>query len=161
MCRNISLIYTEACISDIDQLIHIRYEEQSEIYPAMSAYPNFKEDLQKYFKQAIMSEEKKIFVVKDVNNIVATMIFSIEQQPPQFFDNGKYAYLCNVYTDRKYRRKGIQNKMYQMAVNCLMKENVAALYCDTHMPQMVSFLTKMKWTNSKEYYNIYLRKTII
>jgi len=150
------LVAEEARAEDIGELVGMRCREQRELYPGVTPYAEFEADFRRFLRASIGRRRRLILVARQDGRIVATAFFSIERQPPQFVDNGCYAYLCNVYTDEKYRRRGILSDLYRTALPLLRERGVCALYCDTRMAGMERFLLQNGWSSRNDYYTLEL-----
>ena len=73
-------------------------------------------------------------------------------------DNGKQGYICNVYTDEKYRNKGIGNSLLNKAINKCKKLNVKYIDINIMYKNEIakSIYKKLNFTE----YEIKLRKNI-
>lgn len=140
---------------DIDELVNMRISEQTEIYD--SPVPeDFVRDVREYFLRALTNEDVLCFVaLSDAGDIAATCTLTIEHQPPQLGDNGIYAYLCNAYTKPLYRRRGIQQKLTEYALDEVRKLGVCAVYFDSHMDGETAMAKKLGFVQRTDYYSIY------
>ena len=117
--------------SDIDKLSLIRVKEQKEDWN--SEFED-KYDLVKSTKIYLEKHLNKDFIafIEEIdNNIVATCCLQIIEYLPQCNDNGKQGFICNVYTDEKYRRKGIQTKLLKEVINYAKEINLCELDLST------------------------------
>ncbi len=147
----------EAHHTDIEALVALRCAEQREIYPAASEPVAFRSEFSDYLRRAVADPDTIVIVCrrKTDDAVVATLSASIEHQPPQFIDNGVYAYLCNAYTHPEYRRRKLLERMYDRIVPILRERQVAALYADSIMPAIHAFLQRRGWTRRHDYLSRY------
>lgn len=117
--------------SDIDKLSLIRVKEQKEDWDIEF---EDKYDLAKstrIYLEKHLNKDFFAFIEEIDNNIVATCCLQIIEYLPQCNDNGKQGFICNVYTDEKYRKKGIQTKLLSEVINYAKENNLCELDLST------------------------------
>ena len=128
--------------NDIDKLALIRVKEQKEDWE--SEFED-KYDLVKSTKiylEKHLNKDFFAFIEEIDNNIVATCCLQIIEYLPQCNDNGKQGFICNVYTDEKYRKKGIQTKLLKEVINYAKEINLCELDLSTNSDSAIPLYKK-------------------
>lgn len=89
-----------------------------------------KYDLRKITKNYFSSHLNKdlyIFIVKNNNNIIATCGLQIIKTLPQCNDNGLEGYICNVFTKKEFRNRGIQAKVFKKCIQFAKENKISSL----------------------------------
>lgn len=100
----------KANLNDIDKLIEFRVEFLEEIqdFPLNMEIEIFRKSLKAFFLDKMKSNKFVTWLAEIDNEIIATSGLSFLQKPPHFINmTGKFAYIMNMYTKPKWRRKGI------------------------------------------------------
>lgn len=144
--------------NDIDKLALIRVKEQKEDWEN-----EFEDryDLLSTTKSYLEKHLNKDFFafVEEINNkIVATCCLQIIDYLPQCNDNGKQGFICNVYTDEKYRRKGLQKELLNQVIKYSKDNNLCELDLSTSSDNAISLYKKFgfefdSWAMKKELNN--------
>lgn len=85
----------------------------------------------KIYLEKHLNKDLYIFVEEMDNKIIATCGLQIIEYLPQCNDNGKQGYICNVYTDSKYRNKGIQTALLYEVINFSKEKELCELNLST------------------------------
>ena len=112
---------------DIEELSRLRIMQQKDDWD--DSYVD-KYDLKKTTKEYLTNHLNKdlyIFIVKDNNNIIATCGIQIINTLPQCNDNGKEGYICNVFTKKEFRNKGIQSKILKKCIQFAKESKISSL----------------------------------
>jgi len=111
--------YRIALFDEIEVLTQVRLEFMCEVsginnLDDKNLYANNKD----YFTRAISNESFVAWVATDDNKIIATSGISFYELPPNMScTNGKVAYISNMFTFPKYRKRGIASKLFDLSVN--------------------------------------------
>lgn len=113
--------------NDVLSLCSLRIEQQKddwkdEYEDKYDLYNRTKDYLEKH-----LNNELFIFLEECENKIIATCGLQIIEYLPQCNDNGKQGYLCNVYTDKDYRNKGIQTSLLKEVIEFAKEKNICEL----------------------------------
>lgn len=118
---------TLAVEEDIEELSKLRVMQQKDDWD-----DNYidKYDLRKTTKDYLSNHLNKdlyIFIVKNNNNIIATCGLQIIKKLPQCNDNGLEGYVCNVFTKKEFRNKGIQTKVLKKCIQFAKEKQINLL----------------------------------
>ena len=148
-----------ANINDIDEIASIRIQQQKDDWK--EEYED-KYDLIKTTKSYLENHLNKdffAFIEEKDNNIIAICCLQIIEYLPQCNDNGKQGYICNVYTDKRYRNKGIQTKLLREVINYSVNHDLCELNLSTDNDTAISIYKNCgfkfdNWAMKKELNNI-------
>lgn len=103
---------------DIEELSKLRILQQKDDW--QEEYPNKDEELyvntKKYLEEHL-NNDIFVFIERQDDKIVATCGIQIIQYMPQCVESGLEAYICDVFTLKEYRRKGIQTRLIDECLN--------------------------------------------
>ena len=146
---------------NIDKIVQIRIEQQKEDWKEeyFDKY-NLKESTKKYLEQHL-NNDFYAFIEEENNNIIAICCLQIIDYLPQCNDNGKQGYICNVYTSKKYRNRGIQTNLLNEVIKFAIKNNLCELNLSTDSESAIPIYRKLGFEfdklamtkNIKEYEN--------
>ena len=111
---------------DIEELSKLRLMQQKEDW--QEKYPDkdeeFFEITKNYLKEHL---NKDIFFFIEIvdNKIVATCGLQIIQYMPQCVKSGLEGYICDVFTLKEYRRRGIQTNLVKTCISYGINHNVS------------------------------------
>lgn len=114
-----------ATLSDIDQLIELRFQMQKEVHKANEIVLNqeYKNKLFHFFNKNILSKFYISAVAEVDNKIVSAIGLSTYEKPPSITGGtGLVGYITNVYTLPEFRGRGIASELMNMIVQ-YSKEN--------------------------------------
>lgn len=89
-----------------------------------------------------LNKDLYMFVEEHNGGVIATCGLSVIKLLPQCNDNGKYGYVCNVYTMPSYRRKGIATKLLNECIEFARKNGLSELNLDSDSPNAVLMYEK-------------------
>ena len=78
-----------------------------------------------------------------MGNIIATCCLQIIEYLPQCNDNGKQGFICNVYTEEKYRNRGIQTKLLNEVIKYAKENDLCELDLSTDSEVAISLYKKL------------------
>ena len=117
--------------TDISNLSKLRIKQQKEDWKdEYNDKFNLLEKTEEYLKKHL-NHDLFIFLEENKNKIIATCGLQIIEYLPQCNDNGKQGYICNVYTDKKYRKKGIQTSLLKEAIKFSKEKEIYELNLST------------------------------
>lgn len=142
---------------DIEELSKLRVIQQKEDWK--EEYPEgedkkFYEVTQKYLIKHL-NEDIIFFIEEQEKHIIATCGLQIINYMPQCVESGKEGYICNVFTLREYRKKGIQTKLIGECIKFAKEQNLEILKLSSDNPEAISIYKKYGFENDKltmEYY---------
>lgn len=129
--------------NDIEQLAKLRIKQQIDDWD--DEYED-KFDLQNTTLEYLnnhLNNDLFIFVEEDSNNIISTCGIQIIEYLPQCNDNGLQGVICNVYTEKDYRCKGIQTKLLNQVISFAKEKNICELSLSTDNDRAISIYKKL------------------
>lgn len=140
--------YRMANYFDIPQLLELRMLEQANDWK--DQYP-IDDELKARTKEAfekMLNKTLFMIIAEDDGKIVATAAVIPHQYLPQADEHtGKRGYLCNVYTLKQYRRRGIQKELMKQ-IEEFSKNNLGIARLDLHASDgdaVYNMYTKLGW----------------
>lgn len=127
---------------DIDKLALIRVKEQKEDWGNEFEDRNDLVFTTKLYLEKHLNKDFFAFIEEIDNNIVATCCLQIIEYLPQCNDNGKQGFICNVYTDEKYRRKGLQKELLSQVIKYSIDNDLCELDLSTSSDSAISLYKK-------------------
>jgi GNAT superfamily N-acetyltransferase len=107
--------YRKANINDVNVLVNLRKQQlldEGEIFEN-----NIDNDLVKYFSENIVNNKFIAWLAIENNEIIATSGLCFYELPPTSRNpTGKIAYVTNMFTIKKFRRKGIATKLFEKII---------------------------------------------
>jgi ribosomal protein S18 acetylase RimI-like enzyme len=108
--------FRKANINDVKELINLRKRQLLD--EGGNEEQNIDLELKEYFSKNIVNDTFISWVAIENNEIIATSGLCFYQLPPNFTNpSGKVAYITNMYTKNKFRRKGIASKLLEKVIN--------------------------------------------
>lgn len=140
---------------DIDKLALIRVKEQKEDWGNEFEDRNDLVFTTKLYLEKHLNKDFFAFIEEIDNNIVATCCLQIIEYLPQCNDNGKQGFVCNVYTDEKYRRKGLQKELLSQVIKYSIDNDLCELDLSTNSDSAIPLYKKFGfefdgWAMKKE-----------
>ena len=127
---------------DIDKISMIRVQQQKDDWK--EEYED-KYDLiktTKLYLEKHLNDDFFAFIEEINDNIISICCLQIIEYLPQCNDNGKKGYICNVYTDKNYRNKGIQTKLLKKVINYSIEHDLCELNLSTESDIAISIYKK-------------------
>ena len=129
--------------NDIEQLSKLRIlqqkddwnEEYEDKYDLYNITYNFLDNH--------LNKDLFIFIKEHNNDIVATCGIQIIEYLPQCNDNGKQGFICNVFTKKEYRKKGIQTKLLNEVISFAKDNNLCELSLSTDNEQAIRIYKRL------------------
>jgi GNAT superfamily N-acetyltransferase len=107
--------FRKAILSDIPELIILR--KKLLLVEGAIAEQSIDTELEEYFSENIQKNTFIAWLAIENDEIIATSGLCFYQLPPYFLNpSGKVAYITNMYTIDKYRRKGIATKLLEKII---------------------------------------------
>lgn len=106
-----------ANINDIDDIVELRKDLFISMGSDKSKVNTMTPTFRKYFLETIPSEEYYGWVVEKGGNIISTGGLVVDRHPPSLNnEDGRFAYIMNMSTTKKYRHQGIGKKVLDTMV---------------------------------------------
>lgn len=80
---------------------------------------------------AICSCNFKMFVAEIDGSIVATCGLQTLYMLPQCNDEGKYGFICDVFTQEEFRQRGIQSRLIEKVLDYAKEQNISEIKLET------------------------------
>ncbi|MFX1304976.1 MAG: GNAT family N-acetyltransferase [Promethearchaeota archaeon] len=120
--------------NDIDKLIEFRVEFLKEVQesPSDREIEKFRKILNEFFLDKMKSNEFIAWLAESDKEVIATSGLSFLQKPPHFINmTGKFAYIMNMYTKPKWRRKGIGAALLEKLFEEIKKKGIQSVVLHT------------------------------
>lgn len=154
MIEDDNIEITNANKQDIDGLILARISLLSEV----GKHPdeNFIHTTVEYFKKNLGNDELIANVAKFKGKIIATVILCLyEAIPTSSNRNGKYGRIFSVYTDPKFRGKGVGSKLLQKTVDDAKANGITGIFLKSEA-KAVPLYKKLGFVDSDREMALYL-----
>ena len=113
------LAYQKATVANIDELVTSRIKVLRTVFGICETedVKEIKEASAKYYKKAIEDGTHVAYLVYDKDVLVAVGgICYYQVMPMPYNPSGEKAYIMNMYTDEKYRGRGVAGKVVDLLV---------------------------------------------
>ena len=121
------IIYRRANLKDIDKLVELRVEFLYEAEELTKDTPSeeLRNSLFDFFQKNIKSERFISWIAVQEEEIIATSGLVFYEIPPLFENiSGKEAYIMNMYTLPRFRRKGIGTELLKKLIEEVRKREI-------------------------------------
>ena len=141
--------------NDIDKICLIRIKQQKDDWNEQyEDKDNFLGRTKAYLEEHL-NNDLIAFIEEIEDNIIAICCLQIIEYLPQCNDNGKQGFICNVYTDEKYRNQGIQTRLIEEVIKYSNDNNLCELDLSTDSDVAISLYKKCgfvfdSWAMKKE-----------
>jgi len=128
---------------DIEELAKLRVLQQKDDW--MEDYSGNDKELYKATKEYLeehLNKDLYTFIEILDNKIVATCGLQIIKCMPQCVETGIEGYICNVFTLKEYRRKGIQTKLLEECIKFAKNNQVIKLNLSTDSTEAIKIYEK-------------------
>lgn len=117
----------KANLTDINELVKLRYIQQKDDWEELFIdNKDFNEKTKNYLLQHL-NKDLYIFLYKEDTKILSTCAIQVIEYLPQYFGNGKVGYLCNAYTQKDYRNKGLQTMLIKYIIDFALHNEIYEL----------------------------------
>lgn len=113
---------------DIEEISKLRVMQQKDDWKEL--YPNKDEEfyiITKNYLEEHLNKDIFFFIEIIENKIVATCGLQVIKYMPQCVESGIEGYICDVFTLKEYRRKGIQTNLIKECIKFSKKNNIIEL----------------------------------
>ena len=128
---------------DIEELSKLRILQQKDDW--QEEYPNKDEELyvntKKYLEEHL-NNDIFVFIERQDDKIVATCGIQIIQYMPQCVESGLEGYICDIFTLKEYRRKGIQTRLIDECLNFAKDRGLIKIRISTDSEDGISLYKK-------------------
>lgn len=124
------LIYKRATLEDINTLVETRIEvlRAANKLCADTDMGEVERQSYLYYQKALSDGSHIAYLVFDESGCIGTGGVSFFQVMPTYHNpNGKKAYIMNMYTNPKYRRKGIAYKTLDMLIKEIKSKGISSI----------------------------------
>ncbi len=124
------LIYKRATLEDINTLVETRIEvlRAANKLCADTDMGEVERQSYLYYQKALSDGSHIAYLVFDESGCIGTGGFSFFQVMPTYHNpSGKKAYIMNMYTNPKYRRKGIAYKTLDMLIKEIKSKGISSI----------------------------------
>ena len=134
--------------NDINELLNLRIEQQKEDWNKdYHDVDNFKSRTKIFLKKHI-NKDVFILITRLNKQIIATCGLQIFNFLPQCNDQGKIGIICNVYTKKLYRNKGIQTSLLKQTIKLANEHHLNELLLSSNNNQAISIYQKLGFKKS-------------
>ena len=142
---------------DIEKISKLRVMQQKDDWKEL--YPNKDEEF--YITTKNYLEEhlnRDIFFFIDIidNKIVATCGLQVIKYMPQCVESGIEGYICDVFTLKEYRRKGIQTNLIKECIKFAKEKHIIELKLSSDNPEAIKIYKGLGF----EYDKLIMKKEI-
>ena len=123
---------------DIEEISKLRVMQQKDDWKEL--YPNKDEEfyiITKNYLEEHLNKDIVFFIESIDNKIVATCGLQIIKYMPQCVESGIEGYICDVFTLKEYRRKGIQTNLIRECIKFSKKNNIIELKLSSDNPEAI------------------------
>ena len=140
--------------NDIDKIVQIRIKQQKDDWKDeyVDKYNLLK--ITKTYLEKYLNKNFYAFIEEKDDDIIAICCLQIVEYMPQCNDNGKYGYICNVYTSDEFRNKGIQTNLLEKVINFAKENDLCELSLSTDSEEAISIYKKLGF----EFDNLTMKK---
>ena len=140
--------------NDIDKIVQIRIKQQKDDWKDeyVDKYNLLK--ITKTYLEKYLNNNFYAFIEEKDDDIIAICCLQIVEYMPQCNDNGKYGYICNVYTSDEFRNKGIQTNLLEKVINFAKENDLCELSLSTDSEEAISIYKKLGF----EFDNLTMKK---
>ena len=128
--------------NDIDKISTLRIKQQKDDWKEEYADKYDLFETTKLYLKKHLNKDFFAFIEEIDDNIIAICCIQIIEYLPQCNDNGRQGYICNVYTEEKYRNKGIQTKLLKEVIKYSMDNDLCELNLSTDNDIAISIYKK-------------------
>lgn len=123
---------------DIEEISRLRIIQQKDDWK--EEYPNKDEEFYRITKNYLEEHLNKdvIFFIEIIDNkIIATCGLQIIKYMPQCVESGVEGYICDVFTLKEYRRKGIQTNLIKECIKFAKQNKIIKLKLSSDNPEAI------------------------
>ena len=141
---------------DINKISLIRINQQKDDWQECYEDKYDLLNITKSYLKKHLNNDFFVFFEEIDDNIIATCCLQIIEYLPQCNDNGKQGYICNVYTDKKYRNLGIQTNLLKEVIKYSIDNHLCKLILNTDNDDAISIYKKCGF----KFDDLAMRKTL-
>ena len=123
---------------DIEEISKLRVMQQKDDWKEL--YPNKDKEfyiITKNYLKEHLNKDIFFFIETIENKIVATCGLQVIKYMPQCVESGIEGYICDVFTLKEYRRKGIQTNLIKECIKFSKKNNIIELNLSSDNPEAI------------------------
>lgn len=134
---------------DIEELSKLRVLQQKDDWQEEYEDKMGLRETTKWYLNTHLNKDIYFFIIRENNKIVATCGLQIIEQLPQCNNNGLMGYICNVFTRKEYRKRGIQTNLLKKCIDFANKKGVKMIQLATDNPEAISIYKKIGFEQDK------------
>ncbi len=123
---------------DIEEISKLRVMQQKDDWKEL--YPNKDEEfytVTKNYLEGHLNRDIFFFIEIIGNKIVATCGLQVIKYMPQCVESGIEGYICDVFTLKEYRRKGIQTNLIKECIKFAKESHIIELKLSSDNPEAI------------------------
>lgn len=123
---------------DIEKISKLRVMQQKDDWKEL--YPNKDEEfyiITKDYLEEHLNRDIFFFIEIIDNKIVATWGLQVIKYMPQCVESGIEGYICDVFTLKEYRRKGIQTNLIKECIKFAKEKHIIELKLSSDNPEAI------------------------
>ncbi len=122
MINTSKITYRKATLHDVENLAELRVIFINEVFSIKESQDSIqlKKELTEYFKASLSDQSNIAWIAEYENKIISTSTLVIWHAPPTYSGLGKKGlrgYILNMYTEKKFRKKGIASVLMEKIIN--------------------------------------------
>ena len=141
----------------IDKLSNLRIIQQKDDWKTLfyddDLFNKAKNHLLKHLNQDVF-----IFMYQENDEIISTCSMQVISYLPQYNNNGKVGYLCNAYTKKEYRSRGLQTNLINQCMQFAKENEIYELELSVNNPEAASIYKNLGFVHDEWRMRIDLRK---
>lgn len=142
---------------DIEKISKLRVMQPKDDWKEL--YPNKDEEfyiITKDYLEEHLNRDIFFFIEIIDNKIVATCGLQVIKYMPQCVESGIEGYICDVFTLKEYRRKGIQTNLIKECIKFAKEKHIIELKLSSDNPEAIKIYKDLGF----EYDNLIMKRKI-
>ena len=143
-------MFRMAKYEDIEEISKLRIMQQKDDWEEL--YPNKDEEfyiVTKNYLEEHLNKDIFFFVEIIENKIVATCGLQIIKYMPQCVESGIEGYVCDVFTVKEYRKRGIQTNLIKECIKFAKEKHIIELKLSSDNPEAIRIYQKHGFEHDK------------
>lgn len=135
---------------DIEEISKLRVMQQKDDWKEL--YPNKDEEfyiITKDYLEEHLNKDIFFFIEIIENKIVATCGLQVIKYMPQCVESGIEGYICDVFTLKEYRRKGIQTNLIKECIKFAKENHIIELKLSSDNPEAIKIYQEQGFEHDK------------
>ena len=135
---------------DIEEISKLRVMQQKDDWKEL--YPNKDEEfyiITKNYLEEHLNKDIFFFIEIIENKIVATCGLQVIKYMPQCVESGIEGYICDVFTLKEYRRKGLQTNLIKECIKFAKENRIIELKLSSDNPEAIKIYQEQGFEHDK------------